>query len=205
VIFDSAVALPVNAVERMDANLSLASAALLECAPAKSLAFIFDRSRSRHFASAFETAFFTHVMIGVETMLQGDILGGLCSLKGVGFGLTPSGDDFIAGFLFGLYLLQQSYRSDLAALRTIIYDSARSGNLLSNTFLSLASQGRFSGRLKNFVGALLMYDSSHMIPALQQVLSIGSTSGADLLCGLFFALRNLKERVLNDRNGNKQE
>jgi len=195
VIFESGITLPEIAGDCLEKNLCLASAALLEYAHVKSMAFIFDRSRSRYFSSAFETAFFNHVVAGVDTMFQGDVLGGLCSLKGVGFGLTPSGDDFIAGFLFGLYLLQQIHRRDLSALRATIYARTRRGNLLSNTFLFLASQGRFSETLKDFVCALLNSDPSRVIPAMKQVLAMGSTSGADLLCGLFFALRILKNRL----------
>jgi hypothetical protein len=195
VIFESSIELQDIAVERMETHIGLSIAALLEFAHVKSLAFIFDRSRLRHFSSAFETAFFNHVVAGVDTMLQGDVLGGLCSLKGVGFGLTPSGDDFIAGFLFGLYLLQQIHQSDLSALRETIYVRTKGSNLLSNTFLYLASQGRFSKRLKGFVGALRHHDPSQLIPALKQVLAMGTTSGADLLCGLFFALITLKDNL----------
>jgi hypothetical protein len=196
VIFESSIELQDIAVERMENNIGLSIAALLECAHVKSLAFIFDRSRSRHFSSAFETVFFNHVVAGVDTMLQGDVLGGLCSLKGVGFGLTPSGDDFIAGFLFGLYLLQQIHRSDLSGLRATIYARARGSSLLANTFLALASQGRFSERLKDFVGVLCNNDPSQVIPAMKQVMAMGSTSGADLLCGFFFALITLKDKLL---------
>ena len=198
VIFESGIALPEIADDCLEKNLCLASAALLEFAHVKSLAFIFDRSRSRHFSSAFETAFCNHIVAGVDTMLQGDVLGGLCSLKGVGFGLTPSGDDFIAGFLFGLYLLQQIHRSDLSALRATIYARTRGGNLFSNTFLYLASQGRFSERLKGFVDALFNHDPSQVILPMKQVMAMGSTSGADLLCGLFFALITLKDKLLRE-------
>ena len=196
VIFESEIALQEIAVELLEKNIGLASAALLEFAHVKSLAFIFDRSRSLHFSSAFETAFFNHVVAGVDTILQGDVLGGLCSLKGVGFGLTPSGDDFIAGFLFGLYLLQQIHQSDLSGLRATIYARARGNSLLANTFLALASQGRFSGRLKGFVDALCHHDPSQVIPATKQVMAMGSTSGADLLCGLFFVLKTLKNKLI---------
>jgi hypothetical protein len=198
VIFESSIELQDIAVERMEHNFSFVIAALLEFAHVKSLAFIFDRSRSRHFVSAFEIAFCNHVVSGVDAMLQGDVLGGLCSFKGVGFGLTPSGDDFIAGFLFGLYLLQQIHRSDLSALRATIYARTRRCDLLSNTFLYLASQGRFSEILKDFVCALLNSDPSQVIPAMKQVMAMGSTSGSDLLCGLFFALITLKNKLLEE-------
>ena len=201
VIFDSRLELSASAVERLEKNLDFAHRALLECAHEKSLACIFDRNRARYFTSAFETAFFNHVVAGAAMMLQGDVLGGLRSFKGVGFGLTPSGDDFIAGVLLGLHLLQQRYQRDLSALRATIYAATRSCNLLSDTFLDLTCRGRFAATLKNFVGALCQREAAQLVPALQQVLALGSTSGADLLCGLFFALISLKERLLDYRNG----
>lgn len=196
VTFDSGVDLHDAPIAHLEKNLLVAQAALLELAPTESLAFIFDRNRGRHFSSAFDIALFQQVMAGVETMQQGDFLGGVGMLKGVGIGLTPAGDDFIAGMLFGVYLLQQMHQIDLSSLRRTICARAQGSNLLSNTFLALARQGRFSASFKAFVSALARSDAAQVSTMMQPVLALGSTSGADLLCGLLFTLMTLKDQLL---------
>jgi len=94
-----------------------------------SLAFIFDNGRFSHFDSEFEKAFVKRMGDGVKLIWAGQIIRGVKRLKGCGFGLTPSGDDFIAGLLFGLNVIQQARNKDLGWLIAGVYEASRDENI----------------------------------------------------------------------------
>jgi hypothetical protein len=156
-------------------------------APPQSLAFLLDEARLRHFRSGSEQAFARQIRSGVQSILRGRLLAGVGKLKGCGLGLTPSGDDFIAGLLIGLNLLQELHGDDLQPLAGIIFRAAQGTNLLSNTALDLARHGRLFGRAKDLVRALVSGNERSLRRATRRLLSVGATSGADLGTGLFVA------------------
>jgi len=90
-----------------DLNLSVLEGELRAASPPKSLVFLLDESRLMNFRPGFERAFTDQIRRGLLRIVDGHILDGVRTLKGCGLGLTPSGDDFIAGLLIGLNLLRQ--------------------------------------------------------------------------------------------------
>jgi hypothetical protein len=127
---------------------------LRESAPQQSLAFLLDDKAVENSRPGFERAFRDQVRRNVREILHGDLLEGVRGLKGCGSGLTPSGDDFIAGLLFGLAVLEQVEHRDCRALADAVAGAARGGNVFSNTFLDLARQGLVFGRMRDLIIAL---------------------------------------------------
>jgi hypothetical protein len=148
-------------------------------APPKSLAFLLDETRVRNFRTGFERKFVEHVKRSVHQIFHGDRLAGIRQLKGTGIGLTPSGDDFIAGHLIGLNLRGEPTDG--------VFDAARSGNIFSYTFLDLARQGRVFGRMKNLILALRSGCGAR--ECTERLFAVGGTSGADLATGFYMTVR----------------
>lgn len=127
----------------------------------------------------------------LRTAMQGDAVGGAVrGLVGAGIGLTPSGDDYIDGFLC---MLGSIDHPDAAAVRArIVKDLLEPGVLQATTAVSrqmLICKCAFRSALPHLrlVNALLR-DAQDMRPALSELLAIGHTSGADFASGAASAL-----------------
>ena len=116
---------------------------------------------------------------------------GIKNLKGLGYGLTPGGDDFIAGVLFALNFLEMIDGVERTGLRRMMAYWAQSRNLLSAAFLNLAREGFFFESLRNLVLALAGPDPNVVRTAARNLLKRGATSGADLSAGFFLTLKKL--------------
>jgi Protein of unknown function (DUF2877) len=173
---------------RFRPNLATLREALLEDAPAQSLAFLLDGKRRKNFRPGFERAYAAQIGHAVRQVFGGRLLQGIRCLKGCGMGLTPGGDDFIAGLLIGLHVLQKLHGRDYRATREAIFRAARADNLFSNTFLDMARRGMVFGRLKNLLVALASGSAALVRVAAQELFTVGHTSGADLATGLFMIL-----------------
>jgi hypothetical protein len=163
-------------------NLSTFEKLLITLAPPKSLAFLLDERRVRYFHGGFERRFVEHVKSSVREIFHGDRLAGIQSLRGCGLGLTPSGDDFIAGYLIGLNL-----RGDPT---DEVFEAAKSDNIFSNTFLDLARQGRLFGRMKDLVLALMQGTDGMVRDCTTRLFAVGATSGADFATGFYMTVRS---------------
>jgi hypothetical protein len=183
--------LELSAVDpnRFRRNLSALGDALLEDAPPKSVAFLLDSNRRKNFRRGFERAFADQIGRGVNQVFNGKLLAGVRQLKGCGFGLTPAGDDFIAGLLLGLHLLQRLRGQNLQPRMDAICRAAQGDNLFSNTFLDLARRGLLFGRMKDLLVAVTSGSRSSVRRAAEALFAVGETSGADLATGLFLTLR----------------
>lgn len=104
---------------------------------------------------------------------------------GLGEGLTPSGDDFLVGLMWSLWVdrktrevLQSLFR---AALRTRLNKT----NLVSAQMLQYATCARFTEPLVRLSRA----DEQTDFPAaFENIAAFGHTSGLDTLCGLLAGL-----------------
>lgn len=108
----------------------------------------------------------------------------ITDLIGLGIGLTPSGDDFLCGVLAGLTLLGLRDSQDFRHLSAEISRNLAKTNAISAAFLRCAMDGQFSE-------ALVTLGSVSFVQSLQMFHDIGHSSGADTLCGLYFALCGL--------------
>ncbi|MGD0651686.1 MAG: DUF2877 domain-containing protein [Verrucomicrobiia bacterium] len=164
-------------------NLSLFRELLRTTAHPKSLAFLLDNRRAAVFRSRFERAFARQAHRGAQQVFGGRLFDGVATLRGCGFGLTPSGDDFIAGLLIGLRLLQQTRGHDYQQTANSVFRAAKPGNLFSRTFLDLARRGFLFGRMKDLIVALVHGDADAVRGATGRLLAVGESSGADLATG----------------------
>ncbi len=155
--------------------------------PEKSLAFLLAPEREQFFQSAFDRAFVQQMKFAFSFAQKGNLLACAKNMKGFGFGLTPSGDDFNAGLLFGLSILEIIENWDYSKLKLDILEISKTNNLISNALLTQACEGKFFARLKNLLDTIGA--SPHQIhKAFLQMLAYGSTSSGDLLTGLLFVV-----------------
>lgn len=114
-------------------------------------------------------------------------------LVGLGPGLTPSGDDFLVGFLAGLWSLSVHHphrrRFTLQLGHIISATAHKHTGEISYTYLFHAARGQFSRRLFELVRLLFIGASAErVLHATRAVLSGGHTSGRDLLIGFLAGL-----------------
>jgi hypothetical protein len=157
--------------------------------PPLSYAFLIDERRERFFVSSFERALLDRVRAGWKCFREGDVRSGARLLRGTGYGFTPSGDDFIAGYLSGLYLVQWFFHEDVAERRGALRSARGTGNPVSDSFIRHAMHGHFAERGKALLLALVRGGSSAVEETALKVLFLGETSGADFSTGLVCALK----------------
>jgi len=102
--------------------------------------------------------------------------------KGRGYGLTPSGDDFLIGFLIGLSFREHLEDRTVTNLKQEIYRLALGSNLLVNTFLFEAINGYYNSYWKSFLTKLIRGTGDVMVD-FEAILSVGETSGYDTMAG----------------------
>lgn len=126
-----------------------------------------------------------------------EFLNTLKAFRGKGGGLTPAGDDFIAGVLYGIHCLEATTGQNHSKIKQQVYELAKGDNIFSNTMLTMAQSGQFFKRLKDFLHAWLQCGQRETGDAFRQLLLTGQTSGADLIAG-FFSLFLHQPAVLFD-------
>jgi hypothetical protein len=174
-----------GSLRRLRRNLAALRKLLTTKSPPRSLALILDDTRAKNFRSPSARAFARQALRGAAYIFQGDLLKGVRILKGCGPGLTPAGDDFIAGILIGLNLLQILSGRNLEPLAGRVFHAAQGANIFSNTFLCLARRGLLFGRIKDLLTAMLAGNQQAVRRAAANLFAIGATSGADLAAGIF--------------------
>lgn len=154
----------------------------------ESMLFVLDRERFKFFTSGFDYHFMKNSLKACELIKSGEIVDGVKMLKGTGRGLTPSGDDFIAGLLYGLHFNEFKHQKTLSNFRESIYLNSIGNNILSNAFLLNSKNGNCFYLFKNFV--YLASKTKLVSDNLKEIFNMGATSGADLLSGYIFSVIN---------------
>ena len=170
-------------IELIRGRISRFTRLLRELAPARSAVAVLEPAREKDFKSGFERRVLARLKQGVESLSRGQWTNGSRWLKGCGWGLTPSGDDLLAGFMIGLNGLKR--RTDAARL----FSAARGGSLLTDVFLKLARDGLVMEKLKKVLSSLIDGTERDVRECTMQWLSYGNTSGADLATGFVSAMR----------------
>jgi hypothetical protein len=164
-------------------------ALLVQLSHEKSLAFLLDYERLWSLDEGFERNLGRHMGHCVKDILYWNRIRGVERLKGSGIGLTPAGDDFIAGFLIGLNVLGLVGVGDWSETRRGVLETALSGNTLTDMFLYLAHEGRVFESMKLLIAALAKGPAADIRSATDRLLAIGATSGADIGVGFYLTLR----------------
>ena len=186
--YDSSLRIEIRSPESFRSNLGLFCDLLVDLSPEKSLAFLLDERRLDEFRPGFEQTLADHIAHCVRDTFTSDLLRGVSRLKGAGFGLTPSGDDFICGLLIGTHILDRICGTQLALIRRAVFESARSGSILTDTSLALARDGLVFERLRDLVAALTSGEGQDVRRSALTLFAVGHTSGADLATGLFMTV-----------------
>jgi hypothetical protein len=105
-------------------------------------------------------------------------------LIGLGPGLTPSGDDFLVGFITAINLKNSPGYSYKVFGQHVVNLAKPLTNEISYMALKKASIGRVRESIICLVDSLIKPNEQDLIQALEQVLNIGSSSGTDIAYGL---------------------
>ena len=111
---------------------------------------------------------------------------------GLGSGLTPAGDDFLAGMLFSMIFMEKLYGVKNPRLPALIDSTRRNLHMtgeISRHFLNYALEGEWGQNTENFLVALARDSDENLKVAIDKKLTFGASSGADELAGCLFAAR----------------
>ena len=119
-------------------------------------------------------------------------------LAGLGPGLTPAGDDALAGFAAVMALLSSYFSGDAAAgnsiAETIATVARPRTTALSAALIAHAARGEVAEHLGSFLLALALPEeaSESVLFTAERLLAFGATSGGDTLLGTLLGLRVLQ-------------
>lgn len=180
--------------EALGTNLAVLEDFLKENSPPESLVFLLEPGRGKAGDTSFRGRLEARFRTAAEDLFrsEADLVAGCRRFKGLGLGLTPAGDDLVAGVLAGLGALERLDGVDRAGLRGKIAAGARGENPLVNSFISLTAGGWFFERLKNLLDGLAGDDPAEVRRRSGELIDFGASSGSDLAVGLLLTLKNLR-------------
>jgi hypothetical protein len=114
-------------------------------------------------------------------------------LAGLGPGLTPAGDDWLAGWLVGLRAATAMNDAsppplDLNAVgRAVVFSARTRTSRLSLAFLQAAADGAVAEPWHALLAALMDADQMPLRHAAAEIMCHGATSGSDMLAGFLAA------------------
>lgn len=117
-------------------------------------------------------------------------------LLGLGVGLTPAGDDALAGFMVALHFVaaaQQGSEQEKLALTNLcerlIAPRGVATTIFSQEMLRFAALGYFTDVAEDLLLAILAGQETALAPLVERQLAIGASSGSDQLLGMLVGLR----------------
>jgi Protein of unknown function (DUF2877) len=125
-------------------------------------------------------------------------------LAGLGPGLTPSGDDLLAGFIAAWTLVGEALGEGDCAARerltaAIMAGAARGASPLGRAWLEHARRGELLEPMTRFVGVFLGPAPGDLGAAARGALSVGASSGTDWMVGFLLAGAALLEAPTSRR------
>lgn len=116
-------------------------------------------------------------------------------LIGFGRGLTPDGDDYLLGYLAGLWRWQNAppIAGHVQLIQQTIASQLTRTNDISAHYLRRALHGHFSEPVCDLMMLLTQQASNAQIQtAARNVMQFGASSGADCLAGMLHGIRTLQ-------------
>ncbi|MGL5259044.1 MAG: DUF2877 domain-containing protein [Lachnospiraceae bacterium] len=114
----------------------------------------------------------------------------LLGIVGLGVGLTPSGDDYIVGFLFGLMLRKEITFRLIQCIGNCLEEVLLETNDISRNFLQYAKDGKFNSKLIKLSETNRKKEMKHFV---EEIIDTGHSSGVDMINGLASALHIVLE------------
>ncbi len=106
-------------------------------------------------------------------------------LAGLGAGLTPAGDDFILGAILAVWIIHSQAIAKIIA-EEITNTAAPLTTSLSAAWLRSAGKGEAGILWHEFFDALISTNAMQISEAINRILAVGETSGADALAGFIY-------------------
>lgn len=113
------------------------------------------------------------------------------SLIGMGYGLTPSGDDFLVGLLYLICISGCMEQQITKNVIDVVQKNLHRTNDLSRQFLKHACKGEFGEKFHELLQAVCRGEDG--IREICQIAGTGHSSGIDALHGIAAGWRMLKE------------
>lgn len=131
------------------------------------------------------------------------VLPNASSMLGLGPGLTPSCDDFVAGLMISLTLggktlikERKHYHNFLKKLFGEICKLAkRKTTVYSNHLLTQARVGEGNKAIIDLIHSLLTQDFNRVANCTETLINMGETSGADIAVGIYYGIRFLVSKL----------
>jgi hypothetical protein len=112
----------------------------------------------------------------------------VATLIGLGPGLTPAGDDFLVGYLAGLWCAageRSEHIRFLFSLGKVVVRLSRRTNDISRTYLVHATRGQISSRLAALAEAICLGEvSDRLLETTNSAIQVGHDSGIEAAKGL---------------------
>ena len=131
------------------------------------------------------------IIAGAEILECRDASENLFHILGLGIGLTPSGDDFIMGFMSVLAAfknLDSFVDNLLLEIKKDLKDSLDKTTFLSSELYYYTLEDKYSSIFLDIFAAIKKEDKDSLFKAIQSLLAMGHSSGTDTLCGIVFAM-----------------
>ncbi len=122
---------------------------------------------------------------GLASLWRGDQQSFVSSIKGRGPGSTPSGDDFLLGYLIALSWLIEAWGEDLHSQRELVYQTALGENPITNTYLAQAYNYELDKTWADYLNSLAVNKINRIEDDYQKLADLGHTSGEDMLSGFW--------------------
>ncbi len=131
-------------------------------------------------------------LVEATRSLDSSVGDSIAGLIGLGTGLTPSGDDFLVGFMTGLRCMTLKREERLTFLsklgKTIVCMSHKT-NDISGTYLYHATLGQVSSKLAALVEEITRgEDFDRLLQVAEAAMEAGHTSGMDTVSGILIGL-----------------
>ncbi|OHD24803.1 MAG: hypothetical protein A2064_03795 [Spirochaetes bacterium GWB1_66_5] len=186
--YHSGLDFAVAEVHRSVQHLAVFSKVLLESSPPLSLVFLLDETRKNIFSSPFDRQLAARVSEAWNHLVRLDVSKGVSRMLGTGYGLTPSGDDFVAGWISGLHLMAGLFHRPAAEEMGLIRLQLTGGSPISRNLFWCSLHGRYVERVRDLLQAIGSGPHGEVERCARDVLGIGETSGADFSTGLVACL-----------------
>jgi hypothetical protein len=116
----------------------------------------------------------------------------ICSLLGLGEGLTPEGDDIVMGALAAMVWWEGAGKLDARNVRLLVEVvrafAARTTNKISSRMLWYAGEGLIYGPAMALGEALMAGEPDDTLDPLHRLLSVGNTTGRSVAAGVVAAM-----------------
>jgi hypothetical protein len=109
-------------------------------------------------------------------------------LLGLGAGLTPSGDDLVGGAIFGRRLASGADPRWTSVGRKLSQEIRQRSHVVSAALFADLAAGRSFAPLHDLADALAAGDDAGAVRAARSLVSIGHSSGWDMLAGLLIGI-----------------